>query len=274
LTTAALAVLLVASMLAVGTTVTVAEFRTLAGRPVALVLAVLANVVVVPGIAVTATSLAGIGADATLAVALAAAAPGGGTGALLTLHARGDLATSAALQGVLAPLGLLSVPVWAAVAGHDVVPPGAGGVVLIVGALLGQLVPLGVGMRLRRWRAAAAGRVHRVSRRIADLLLAGLVLYFVVTGASRLPELGWPTVGVIAVVVLSSLAVPSVPGFGPSGVRRAVAMTTAVRNLSLALFVAGTAEPTVVLVLLAYGLLMYALSVPAALLLARTRSTV
>ncbi len=269
MTTVALALLLVTSMLAVGTTLTVAEFRGLAARPATVVLAVFANVVVVPGVAVAATDLAGTGPAATLGVVLAAAAPGGGTGALLTLHARGDLATSAALQGMLAPLGLVSVPVWTAAAGHDVVPPGVGGVVLIAGALLGQLVPLGVGMWLRRRHPGTATRAHRLSRRTADLLLAGLVLFFLVTSAGRLPDLGLPAVAVITVVVLTGLAVWAVPGIGPPRVRRATAMTTAVRNLSLALFVAGTVDATVVLALLAYGLLMYGLSVPAALLMAR-----
>jgi BASS family bile acid:Na+ symporter len=272
LTIAALAALLAASMLAVGTTVTVVEFRALLGRPVMLLLAVLANVVVVPAIAVVATRLVGMDSAATLGVVLAAAAPGGGTGALLTMHARGDLATSAALQGVLAPLGLLSVPIWAAVAGQDVVPPGAGGALLIAGALLGQLVPLGVGMLLRRRQTVAAARVHRVSRRVADLLLAGLVAYFVVTGVTSLPDLGWLTMGVIATVVLSSLAVVFVPGLGSPQARRAVAMTTTVRNLSLALFVGSSADPVAVLVLLSYGLVMYGFSVPAAMLLARANS--
>jgi hypothetical protein len=56
--------------------------------------------------------------------------------------------------------------------------------------------------------------------------------------------------------------------------QRAVAMTTAVRNLSPALFVADPAGPVVVLTLLAYGLLMYGLSVPAGLLLARAAAPV
>jgi BASS family bile acid:Na+ symporter len=269
--TAALALLLVASMLAVGTTLRTADFRALADRPVVPALAVLVNVVVVPGLAVLLARLAGVGSDATLGIVLAAAAPGGGTGALLTLHARGDLAVGAALQGVYAPLGLLSVPLWAWAAGYDLVPAGLGGVVLVAGGLSGQVVPVVVGMLLRRRRPAIAQRVHRVSRRVADLLLAVLVLYFLVTGVTRLPEVGWATIGA---VVLACLSLALMPVFDPSSARRAVAMTTAVRNLSLALFVADPAGPVVVLTLLAYGLLMYGLSVPAALLLARPAAPV
>lgn len=274
MSTAALAVLLATSMLAVGTTLRAADFRTLVDRPLVPVLAVLANVVVVPGLAWGLASLAGLGSDATLGIVLAAAAPGGGTGALLTLHARGDLAVGAALQGVYAPLGLLSVPLWAWAAGYDLVPTGLGGVVLVVGGLLGQVVPVAAGMLLRRRRPETAGRVHRVSRRAADVVLAALVLYFLATGVTRLPEVGWAAVGVIGAVVLACLSLVLLPVFDPAAARRAVAMTTAVRNLSLALFVADAAGPVVVLTLLAYGLLMYGLSVPAALLSARTAAPV
>jgi hypothetical protein len=58
---------------------------------------------------------------------------------------------------------------------------------------LGQVVPVVVGMLLRRRRPAVAERVHRVSRRVADVLLAVLVLFFLITGVTRLPEVGWAT---------------------------------------------------------------------------------
>ncbi|WP_327010725.1 hypothetical protein OHA72_27705 [Dactylosporangium sp. NBC_01737] len=263
MSTVAVALLLVASMLAVGTALTVADFRALGRSRSVLLVSVAVNVVLVPALTVMLGRLAGLGQDAMLGVVLAAAAPGGGTGALLTLYARGDLAVSAALKGIHAPLGLVSVPVWAA-AGHDVIPADAGGLALVAGGLLGQLVPLGAGMLLLRRRPGAARRVHGIARRCADLLLVGLVAYFVVTGAGRLPEAGWAAVGVIAVVVAGCLASSQVPWLGPGPTRRAVAMTTAVRNLSLALFVASTASTVVVLALLAYGL-----SVPVAVLLAR-----
>nr|WP_221382047.1 hypothetical protein [Actinoplanes polyasparticus] len=262
-------VLLVASMTAVGTAVTVADFRALVGRRLVLGIAVAVNVLVVPGIAVTACAIAGTSVPATVGIVLAAAAPGGGTGALLTLHARGDLAVSAVLQAVLAPLGLASVPLWAQVSGHDVVPSGWAGAGLVVGGLAGQVVPLAAGMWLRHRDGRRADRVHAVARRVADLLLVGLVVYFAVTAGGQLPDLGWPPIAVMALVVLVCLSVTAIP-LGQSPERRAVGMTTAVRNLSLALFFAAPMGGTVVVALLAYGLLMYVMSVPVAVRLGRT----
>jgi BASS family bile acid:Na+ symporter len=57
------------------------------------------------------------------------------------------------------------------------------------------VVPVVVGMLLRRRHPAMAERVHRISRRVADVVLAVLVLYFLVTGVTRLPEVGGAAVG-------------------------------------------------------------------------------
>lgn len=274
MSTVAVAALLVASMLAIGTALTIEDFGTLGRRPAVFTGAVALNVIVVPGLAVALTRLVDLGPDATLGIVLAAAAPGGGTGALLTLYARGDLAVSAALQGIHAPLGLISVPVWAAVAGHDLLPAGGSGPLLIGAALLAQVIPLAAGMGLRRRRPDVARRVHRGARRTADILLAVVVAYFVVTGAGQLPQLGWGTAAVIAVLVSACLAIAVLPWPGPAPVRRAIAMTTTVRNLSLALFAASASPAPVTLTLLAYGLLMYGLSLPAAWRLARERGEV
>jgi BASS family bile acid:Na+ symporter len=269
--TVVVAVLLVASMLAVGTAASVQDFRALRARRVLVAIAVAVNVIVLPGLAVMLVTAAGLRPEVALGVLLAAAAPGGGTGALLTLHARGDLAVSAALQVILAPVGLLSVPVWAAVAGQSVIPAGASGLVLVSGGLLGQVLPLAVGMWLRRSRPGTAVRVHRLARRVADVLLAGLVLYFVTTGVNRLPQVGWAGVAVIAVLVGASLVPLALAGLSTGAERRAVAMTTGVRNLTLGLFFAAAMAPTVTLTLLAYGLFMYGMCVPVAWALGRTR---
>ncbi|GIF42745.1 bile acid:sodium symporter family protein [Actinoplanes xinjiangensis] len=271
MSTAAVAVLLIASMLAVGTAAGIDDFGALARRPGLVLVAVAANVIVLPGLAVALVTAVDLGPEVTLGLVLAAAAPGGGTGALLTLHARGDLAVSAALQVLLAPLGLVSVPAWAAVAGHGVIPAGGAGLLLVGGGLLGQVVPLAVGMTLRRYRPRWAQRVHRMARRAADVLLAAVVLYFLVTGVGRLPQVGWPGVAVITVLVVVSVTPVGLSRLGSVSQRRAVAMTTGVRNLTLALFFAAAASPTVVLAVLAYGLIMYGICVPVAWALARTK---
>jgi bile acid:Na+ symporter, BASS family len=81
--------------------------------------------------------------------------------------------------------------------------------------------------------------VGPITRR-GGILLAG-------SGRCGLPDLGASTIGVITAVVLSSMAAVFVPGLGPPPARWAVAMTTTVRNLSLALFVGSSADPVVLM---------------------------
>jgi BASS family bile acid:Na+ symporter len=74
-----------------------------------------------------------------------------------------------------------------------------------------------------------------------------------------IPASGWVAFLLLTLICLAAYATP---GLGDSAARRAVAMTTAIRNLSLALLVAGlsTDAPRISLVVLAYGLVMYAVS--------------
>jgi BASS family bile acid:Na+ symporter len=262
LVTLALIVLLLATMLTVGTSLTMAGFTALLRRPLVLTAAVVANVVVVPAFAVLLVRLLQLDGAIAYGLMLAAAAPGGGTGALLTYHARGDLVLGVSLQGALAVLGLIAVPVWSLAAPYEGAPVGGAAGVQVVGMLLAQLIPIAVGMWLRARTPLIADGVQKAGRRVADVLLVASTLYILVTTAGQLADI--PASGWVAFLLLTliCLAAYATPGLGDSAARRAVAMTTTVRNLSLALLVAGLSAdaPRVSLVVLAYGLVMYAVS--------------
>lgn len=262
LITLALVVLLLATMLTVGTSLTPPGLAALLRRPLALTAAVLVNVVAVPAIAVLLVRLLSLDGAIAYGVILAAAAPGGGTGALLTYHARGDLALGVSLQGTLAVLGLLAVPAWSLAAPYAGAPVGGGSGLQVVAMLLAQLIPLAAGMWLRARSPGTAERVQKVSRRVADVLLVTSTLSILATTADRLtgiPASGWAA---FALLTLLSLAAYAAPGLDSPEARRAAAMTTIIRNLSLALLVAGlSADAALVsLIVLAYGLVMYAVA--------------
>jgi bile acid:Na+ symporter, BASS family len=260
-----LAALLVAAMLAVGTTVETRQVRRLLRRPAPVAVALAVNVVLVPGLALWLLWLSDVDGPVAVGVMVAAAAPGGASGALLAHHARGTAALSVSLQALLAAAGVPALPVWLALAASvlAIAAPGlpvGGAAALVLGGLCAQLVPLGVGMWLRASHPAAAERVHAVARRAADVLLSGIVVWSFAANADRLAEVPAAGYAVIAAVVAVSVATYAAPGLGGPPDRSAVAMVTAVRNLSLALFVAGFAADAdrVILTVLVYGLLMYA----------------
>jgi bile acid:Na+ symporter, BASS family len=133
-----------------------------------------------------------------------------------------------------------------------------------------QLGPLTSGALLRAHRPDLAAPVHRWARRVADVSLVVLVVGLLVTQADELDRVGPRGLGLMSVLVLLTLSTVLLP-VGPAPVRRAAAMTTTVRNLSLALLAATYAEDVAgtTLAVLAYGLVMYLLSAAAIVVLRR-----
>jgi bile acid:Na+ symporter, BASS family len=258
--------LLVSGMVALGTVLDVDLLRARLRRPAGTAVVVAVNALVVPALGILAVAAADLDAAVGLGVVLAAAAPGGGTGALLALHARGDVPTAVVLQVVLAAAALVVTPAWVGVHAGAQVDPAP----LVVGLLVLQVLPLAAAAVLRRRRPAAAARLHPVARRTADLSLAVLVVGLLVTEVDRLPLVGAEALAVMAGLVLLTLGTVALP-VGDGAVRRASAMTTAVRNLSLALLAATYApDPALTsLAVLAYGLVMYLLCAAAAAVLRR-----
>lgn len=260
------AVLLVAGMLALGTALDLGLLRARLAHPAGLLLVVVVNALAFPAVALAALQLVPMDDAVALGLFLSAAAPGGGTGALLALHARGDVPSAVVLQVVLAAASLATTPAWVSVAAGgsvDVAP-------LVVGLLVFQLLPLLAGAALRRRRPGPAAVVHRWSRRTADVTLAVLVAGLLVLEGDGLGRVGAPALLLAAALVALSLAAVALP-VGDSAVRRSAAMTTCVRNLSLALLAATAADdPSLTsLSVLAYGLVMYLVGAAAVLLLRR-----
>ena len=258
--------LLVSGTVALGTALDPGLLRARLRRPAGTAAVVAVNALLVPAAGLAVVTAADLDAAVGLGIVLATAAPGGGTGALLALHARGDVATAVLLQVVLTATALVVTPAWVRLHAGAAVDPAP----LVAGLLGLQALPLVAAAALRRRRPAAAARLHPVARRTADLSLAVLVVGLLVTEVDRLPLVGPRALAVTAGLVLLTLVAGALPA-GDGAVRRAAAMTTAVRNLSLALLAATYApDPALTsLAVLAYGLVMYLLCAAAAAVLRR-----
>lgn len=250
--------LLVGGMVAMGTSTTPRELRRLSRRPLALTVAAAVNLVAIPAAALALLTVLDPDPTTGTALMIVAAAPGGGTGALLSLHVRGDRAHAVALQVALAVTSLVAVPVWLRVFAG----PGASEIdylPLVASLVVLQWLPLAVGLVLSERRPDLAARVHPVARRFADLMLAALIVALVITSGSELDDNGGDAVAGIGIVLALTLLGGAAVTTGTSAVRRATAMTTLIRNLSLAL--AATAflddSEAAALVVLTYGLAMY-----------------
>src|SRR5262249_21195562 len=119
-----------------------------------------------------------------------------------------------------------------------------------------QLVPLGVGVAIRQWRPTVAGRLQgpaNLVSKVLNLLAVGLIL---VTHFPLLLEIR-PVglVGMLALLV-ASWAAGGLLGGRDRDVRRAMTLTTALRNVGVGLVIASGAfaGTPAVTAALAYGL--------------------
>lgn len=220
----------------------------------------LANYVAVPAAAVTLILL--VDADPLVAagILILAVCPGAPYGPPLTALARGTTATSVGLMVilagssvVLAPL-LLSVllPLTTGGANLHVDPLGMLAAIMVI-----QLLPLCCGLAISHWRPALAERWRSPMIAISKILNAATLALILISQFPQLLDVVRPG-GIIGMLILLgvSLGAGWIAGGPGSGDRKAVALTTAIRNVGLGLVItagafAGTPAATAVLV---YGL--------------------
>ncbi len=244
---AAISVLVVAMMVAIGLRTQPSEFVEVGRRPAVLLAVALVNIVVVPALVLAATSVLALPGEVTVGLLICAAAPGGPTGPLFAAQARGHLATAVtAMVGlsiasvVTAPLALaLSLGASATIEQHAI----AALVWPMMRTLVAfQLVPLVMGMAVRRVRPQLAGRLAMPATRIANVLLLAVIVGLLVTKGRVLLEVGAAALVLAALLVPACMALGSmIPG--PSAQRRSFAMVTGVRNISLALLLGAAYFP-------------------------------
>ena len=220
----------------------------------------LANYVAVPAAAVTLILL--VDADPLVAagILILAVCPGAPYGPPLTALARGTTATSVGLMVilagssvVLAPL-LLSVLLPLTTGGADlhVDPLGMLAAIMVI-----QLLPLCCGLAVSHWRPALAARWRSPMIAISKILNAATLALILISQFPQLLDVVRPG-GIMGMLILLgvSLGAGWIAGGPGSGDRKAVALTTAIRNVGLGLVItagafAGTPAATAVLV---YGL--------------------
>ena len=220
----------------------------------------LANYVAVPAAAVTLILLVDSDPLVSAGILILAVCPGAPYGPPLTALARGTTATSVGLMVilagssvVLAPL-LLSVllPLTTGGANLHVDPLGMLAAIMVI-----QLLPLCCGLAISHWRPALAERWRSPMIAISKILNAATLALILISQFPQLLDVVRPG-GIIGMLILLgvSLGAGWIAGGPGSGDRKAVALTTAIRNVGLGLVItagafAGTPAATAVLV---YGL--------------------
>lgn len=270
---------LVELMVTIGLGVTVSQLLSV-GRNWRLVLrAALANYVLVPAATVVLLLLFDAQPMVAAGFLILGVCPGAPYGPPFTSLSRGDVLVSVGLMVILAGSSAVVAPVLLAallplVSGSE--PLVVDGTRIVVSLLGTQLVPLCVGVAIRQWCPGLADRLQRpadVVSKALNLLAVGLILVVQFHLLAEIRLRGF--VGMLA-LLLASWAAGWLLGGPGAGVRRAMTLTTSLRNVGVGLVIASSAfaGTPAVTATLAYGLVAVAGSLLLAMCWGRLASPV
>lgn len=226
-------------MFAIGIAMDLRDLRWALSHPALLVRSLFCVLVVVPVIAVAIAAVLDISREAQIGIALMAISPGAPVALRRSLAAGGHQSFAPVLQLLVASLAIITMPLSVIVLNGIHSTHGEVSVsVVLTQVLIAQLIPLSLGLAIRRLAPHFAARFEPAVRRLAGVMLASFAIvvlaaiWRMVFGAGVVLS-----VGVIAITALALLMGHALGGPAKE-TRTAVAISSALRNPGLALLVA------------------------------------
>ena len=259
-------------MLGLGLSLTTADFTRVLAHPRAVLVALACQVVLLPAICFGLVLTFGLPPELAVGMMLLAASPGGTTANLFSHLAGGDVALNISLTAINSVLSVVTLPIVVNLSlGYFVSASGGIGLQAdkIVQVFAIVLVPVALGMLVRRLAPGFADRMQRPVRIASVLVLVGVIVAAVLENRevvlAGLVAVG-PLTVLFAIVSLGlGYAVPRAAGITE---RQAIAcsMEIGIHNSVLAITIALSpallGNPRMGIPAAVYGLLVY---VPAAL---------
>lgn len=250
---------LMAMMLSIGLKVTFAQVTASARHIRLVVLAIVANFVLVP--LVTVGLLLGFQAPALASAGflILAVCPGAPMGPSFTAIARGDVSLATGLMVILAGLSAVLAPALLTVLLGWLAPESDLHIDYLAIAstlLVTQILPLGVGLSMHEWAPRLTGCLVKPVSVLANLLLLVVVALIVATQYETLAAFrlrGWIGMLVLLAASLGTGWICCGPG---RATRSALAVTTGVRNAAVGLVIVSTnfADTPAMTAVVAYAL--------------------
>ena len=252
-------------MFSLGLGIAAGELRLTWRRPGLMARGIFSVLVAVPAAALLVTRFLDLPRFVEIGLVLMAISPGAPVALRRSLGAGGHRAFAPSLQIAVALLAAVSMPLSIAALNHlyagraSITPWSVAKQVFVA-----QLLPLALGMLLRRFRRPLADQLGPRLGRIGNVLLVGLVVAVLIDVWEVTMNAGvrvWPS---IMLTTAAALALGHWLGGPEPATRTAVAITSALRNPGLALLVAtlNAAPPAVTGTVLAYVLVSALLVVP------------
>jgi predicted Na+-dependent transporter len=237
--TAVAAVTVFTVMFGLGLGIVVGELRWIWRQPGPMARGLFSVLVAVPAVALVITRALELPRLAAIGIVLMAISPGAPVALRRSLDAGGHRAFAPSLQISVAILAVVSMPLSIAALNH--VYAGQASIApwhIARQVFVAQLLPLGLGMALRRVRAPLAARIEPVISRLGTVLLVVLAVLALIDVWEVTLNAGLRVAGAIVLTTVAALAVGHLLGGPEPATRTAVAITSAARNPGLALLVA------------------------------------
>ncbi|UJR83628.1 Hypothetical protein I5071_56960 [Sandaracinus amylolyticus] len=254
-----------AMTVATGLATTTSDLAYLARNRGLLARSLLATMIVAPLVAIALCRALHVGAAATIAIVAAALAPGLPSVPRTGMKLGGNAAFACSLLVVTSVLGVITVPFWLSIIWRIVgTAPAIAPLAIARTLVLGILVPLGVGLAIRRLAPALAGRLAKPVGALANALLPGLALVLLLAEIDVLRRLEWPALLAMIVAPVLALAVGHVLGGPDPRDRTVLAIANATRFPALAALIAATGFPQshAVPVVIAYLIVALVIALP------------
>ncbi|WP_280344312.1 bile acid:sodium symporter family protein [Nocardia neocaledoniensis] len=273
---------LVVIMFGLGLSLTPADFTRIAKSPRIVAIALLCQLIALPAVAFGLVLLFDLPAVLAVGVMLLAASPGGTTANLFSHLFRGDVALNVSLTAVNSIIAVVTLPLVTNFAIGYFEPADGGGTVglqfgKVVQVFAIVLVPVAVGMLVRRWSAAFADRMDRPVR-IGSALTLLLVIVGTIIAESEtltdsLGQVGAITVLFCLISLTLGYLVPRLLGV-PDRQAIACSMEVGIHNSTIAITIAISVLDSTELAVPAavYGVLMFPIAAVFGYLITRGRS--
>ena len=186
-----------------------ADFKLIARQPRPVLAGLIGQIILLPLLAWTVASVAGLQPVFFIGVMLIACSPGGSSSNVFSMLAKGDVALSVTLTACSSVITLFTIPLimafttqWVGT-GADIQLPVVN---LLVQNIILMAVPIAVGLILAARKAKLAERIHAVLKKIAFPALILLATVFFIQHRQTIVR-EFPSLGItMTVLILSAMA--------------------------------------------------------------------
>lgn len=209
LTTIALPVALGIIMFGLGLSLTIGDFARIAKHPRAVVIALVCQLLLLPLVCFGLVMLFRLPPVLAVGMMLLAASPGGTTANLYSHLFRGDIALNISLTAINSVISVLTLPLIVNLSIAFFLPGGDQLGIDFVEALKVfaiVLIPVALGMFVRRWKPSFADRMDKPVRIASIVILAVVIAGAVVSNLEPLMQNFFALAGVVVVFCLLSLS--------------------------------------------------------------------